>query len=121
MKKERRRAVHCDIVEPSKTSPGYFKYVVTIREKDGSQHKVPAYGKDMQDAIERLLWTEKVEKVNDNTITIIILSLFLSSIIVGGILSATFNSPVWILGSICLSIIFGITIDQVDKYFNKGR
>jgi hypothetical protein len=109
------------MVEPSKTSPGYFKYVITIREKDGSEHKVPAYGKDMQDAIERLIWTERVDKVNDKTITVIILSLFLSSIIVGGILSATLNSPIWILVSMVLSTIFGITINQVDKYFNKGR
>jgi len=121
MIKERRRAVHCDLVEASKTSPGYFKYIVTIREKDGFEHKVPAYGKDMQDAIERLLWTERVDKVNDKTITIIILSLFLSSIIVGGILSATFNTPIWILGSMALSTIIGIILNQVDKYFNKGR
>ena len=87
MKKERRRAVHCDIVEPSKTSPGYFKYLITIREIDGSEHKVPAYGKDMQDAIERLLWSERIEKVNDKTIYIIILTLFLFSIVIGGILS----------------------------------
>ena len=121
MIKERRRAVQCDMVEHSKTSPGYFKYIITIREKNGSEHKVPAYGKDMQDAIERLIWTERVDKVNDKTITVIILTLFFSSIIIGGILSATFNSPIWILVSMALSTIFGITINQVDKYFNKGR
>jgi len=121
MIKERRRAVHCDVIEPSKTSPGYFKYVITIRETDGSKHKVPAYGKDMQDAIERLVWSERVDKVNDKTITIIILSLFLSSIIIGGILSTTLNSPIWILISIALSAIIGIILNQVDKYFNKGR
>jgi len=121
MIKERRRAVHCDIVEPSKTSPGYFKYIVTIREKDGSENKVPAYGKDMQDAIERLLWTERVEKVNDKTITIIISSLFLSSIIIGGILSSTLNSPIWIVISLISSTIFGIIIKQVDDYFSRGK
>ena len=121
MIKERRREVQCDMVEPSKTSTGYFKYIITIREKNGSEHKVPACGKDMQDAIERLIWTERVDKVNDKIITVIILSLFLSSIIIGGILSATFNSPIWILVSMALSTIIGITINQVDKYFNKGR
>ena len=58
MKKERRRAIHCEMLEASKTSPGYFKYQITIKEKDGSVNKVPAYGKDMQDAIERLIWNE---------------------------------------------------------------
>lgn len=121
MLKERRRAVHCDMVEPSKTSPGYYKYLITIREKDGSEHKVPAYGKDMQDAIERLVWTERVDKVNDKTISITIISVFLCSIVVGGILSAMYNEPIWILGSLVFATIFGVIIHQVDKYFNKGR
>ena len=121
MLKERRRAVHCDMVEPSKTSPGYYKYLITIREKDGSEHKVPAYGKDMQDAIERLVWTERVDKVNDKTISIVIISLFLCSIVVGGVLSALYDNPIWILGALGFATIFGLIIYQVDKYFNKGR
>ena len=55
MGKSRRKAVNCVMLEESKTSPGYFKYQITIREKDGTEHVVPAYGKDMQDAIERVI------------------------------------------------------------------
>ena len=121
MLKERRRAVHCEMVESSKTSPGYYKYLITIREKDGSENKVPAYGKDMQDAIERLIWTERVDRVNDKTISIIIVSLFLCSVIVGGLLSTIYNNPVWVLGSLAFATVFGITLFQVDKYFTKGK
>jgi len=121
MAKERRRAVHCDLVDASKTSPGYYKYLFTIREKDGSEHKVPAYGKDMEDALERLVWTERVDKVNDKTVTVIILSLFLCSIVIGGVLSAMNNTPIWIMGSLGFSTIFGVIIYQVDKYFSKGK
>ena len=70
MKKDRRRAIHCEMLEPSKTSPGYFKYQITIRELDGTEHIVPAYGKDMQDAIERLLWNERVDVVMEKKVTI---------------------------------------------------
>ena len=52
---KRRRAVKCEFVEKSKTSPGYLKYEVTICEKDGTIHKQPAYGVDMQSAIARLV------------------------------------------------------------------
>ena len=62
--KQRRKAIDCKLIEPSKTSPGYFKYVITIRELDGSIHTVPAYGVDMQDAIRRLLKTERDAKIN---------------------------------------------------------
>ena len=55
MLKERRRAIEAKLIEESKTSPGYFKYQVTIRELDGKVHTVPAYGYDMQDAIKILI------------------------------------------------------------------
>ena len=40
---KRRRAVKCEFVEKSKTSPGYLKYEVTICEKDGTIHKEGNY------------------------------------------------------------------------------
>ena len=62
-KYDRRRAIDCTLVEKSKTSPGFIKYEVTIAERDGTTHKQPAYGKDMQDAISRLINTERTYKV----------------------------------------------------------
>ena len=55
----RRRAIECKIVEKSKNNPGYLKYMVTIAEMDGIIHKQPCYGKDMQDALSRLINTER--------------------------------------------------------------
>ena len=60
---KRRRAIDCKFVEKSKTSPGYLKYEVTICEKDGTIHKQPAYGVDMQSAIARLVNQERTVKV----------------------------------------------------------
>jgi len=66
----RRRALDCKLVEKSKNNPGYLKYMVTIGEKDGSKNTQPAYGKDMQDALSRLLHKERTikaeKKVMDN-------------------------------------------------------
>ena len=60
---ERRRAIKCKFIEKSKTSPGYLKYEVTICEKDGTKHKQPAYGVDMQSAIARLVNQERTARV----------------------------------------------------------
>ena len=60
---KKRRAIDCKFVEKSKTSPGYFKYEVTICEKDGTIHKQPAYGVDMQSAIARLVNQERTVKI----------------------------------------------------------
>tara|TARA_R100000664_G_C2744555_1_gene132534 strand:+ start:768 stop:1169 length:402 start_codon:yes stop_codon:yes gene_type:complete len=62
-KYSRRRAIECKIVEKSKNNPGYCKYDITIQELDGTVHTQPAYGKDMQDALSRLINTERTVKV----------------------------------------------------------
>jgi hypothetical protein len=65
---KRRRAIECKFVEKSKTSPGYLKYEVTICEKDGTIHKKPAYGVDMQSAIARLVNQERTAIVEKKVI-----------------------------------------------------
>ena len=62
-KYERRRAIDCELLEKSKTHKGYCKYLVTIAEMDGTIHKQPCYGKDMQDALSRLMNTERTIKI----------------------------------------------------------
>tara|TARA_R110001592_G_scaffold192795_14_gene439843 strand:+ start:6024 stop:6428 length:405 start_codon:yes stop_codon:yes gene_type:complete len=59
----RRRALSCTFVEKSKNNPGYLKYEVTIGEKDGTINTQPVYGKDMQDALSRLINTERTIKI----------------------------------------------------------
>ena len=68
-KYNRRRAIDCKLIERSKSNPGYCKYNITIAELDGTVHTQPAYGKDMQDALSRLMkkeMTVKVEKKLEN-------------------------------------------------------
>ena len=60
---DRRRALDCKLIKKSETYTGYYKYEVTIGEKDGTIHKQPAYGKDMQGALSRLLKKELTVKV----------------------------------------------------------
>ena len=62
-KYDRRRAIECKLLKKSDTHKGYAKYMITIGEKDGTIHKQPAYGKDMQDALSRLLKQELTVKV----------------------------------------------------------
>lgn len=120
MPKERRKAIDCKLIEASKTSPGYFKYQITIKELDGTINVVPAYGKDMQDAIERLIWTERYESVSKKKATTpIIVVLLLSTIILSGILAYEHDNPVWILGAMGLNVIFGLIAKFTDNYLQK--
>ena len=60
---KKRRAIKCEFIEKSKTSPGYLKYEVTICEKNGKIHTEPAYGVDMQSAIARLVNQERTVQI----------------------------------------------------------
>jgi hypothetical protein len=114
--KQRRKAIEGKLIGESKTSPGYFKYQFTILEVDGTTHEVPAYGKDMEDALERLVWVERTEKKPYN---IMIISALLTIIVVPSIIAAMTSNPIWVLGALGLATLYGIVMVRVDKYFNK--
>lgn len=115
--KQRRKAIDGKMIEESKTSPGYFKYQFTILELDGSKNILPAYGKDMEDALERLVWVERVDKKSFN---VVLISALLTVIIIPSIIAAITNNWLFVIGSLVLAIIYGIVMVRVDKYFNKN-
>ena len=114
--KQIRKAIDAKLIGESKTSPGYFKYQFTILELDGTKHEMPAYGKDMEDALERLVWVERTEKKPFN---IIVITTLLTIIVVPSIIAALTSNPFWVLGALGLAITYGIVMVRVDKYFNK--
>jgi uncharacterized membrane protein YobD (UPF0266 family) len=77
---------------------------------------MPAYGKDMEDALERLVWVERVEKKPFN---VVVISALLTIIIVPSVIAAITNSPLFLLGALALAIAYGFVMVRVDKYFNK--
>ena len=104
--KVRRKAINCELVRPSKSNPGYFKYLVTIQEPNGDIIEQPAYGIDMQDAVSRLVWverTEKVAKVADKPKILNILALVtVAFLLIPSALSIYFNNPYPIVMTIML-------------------
>ena len=118
--KTRRKAIDCTLIRESKDHPGYFKYQVTIQEIDGTTHVVPAYGKDMQDAIERLVWKERIDKISNKRITIISNVVFLLGVIAAaGSIAVTHDEPFWI--AVGMGVIAGAVVvtSGISKYINK--
>ena len=120
---DRRRALDCKFVEKSKSNPGYLKYLVTIGEKDGTKHTQPVYGKDMQDALSRLINKEitvKVERKLESNTGFIFLAWL---IIMGGpaIFLGTMNTP-WMLVYTFGSLVFlMIVATWWYNYITKGE
>ena len=120
MKKERRRAIHAELIRESKDNPGYYRYNITIKELDGTVHDVPAYGKDLEDAIERLVWNERIDKVSNNKVIAPAFAVFLLAVVaLSAVIGVTQNNPIWVASGLGLcGVILSVT-SLVDKYLNK--
>ena len=119
----RRRALECRFVEKSKSNPGYLKYMVTIGEKDGKKHTQPDYGKDMQDALSRLINKELTVKVERKLETSTGFVFLVWLLIIGTltVLLGTMNTP-WILVYTFGTIIGAMLILILwYSYVNKGE
>ena len=118
---KRRRAIECEFVEKSKTSPGYLKYEVTICEKDGTIHKEPAYGVDMQSAIARLVNQERTVKVEKQMSKnpFLVFTMWLAVMSWPILVGVTYNTPHMLLysfgGIIILTILGTWWYNYIDK------
>jgi len=120
MIKERRKAIKAELIRESKDNPGYFRYNITIKEKDGRIHDVPAYGVDMEDAIERLLWAERVDKITNTKGVMSSFAIFLLCIIaLSGIFGTIQDDPLIVIAGISICIFVFIIISLFDSYLNK--
>ncbi len=123
LKHNRRRAINCSLQRKSRSNPGYFKYNVTISEKDGTTHTEPCYGKDMQDALSRLINTErtiKIEKKMERNPLIFFIAWLL--IMVGPvILIDAYNTPWFILYMFGSFTALFLIIGWWQNYLEKGK
>ena len=123
-KYDKRRALFCKLVGKSDSNEGYYKYLVTIGEKDGSIHNQPVYGRDMQDAISRLIKKELTVKIEKKLETGWVFFAWLFAMCwpaaIFGI-SGIEGNPVWI--GLSLGSVFVMTIVAILWYnhVNKGE
>ena len=121
IKSNRRRAIDCTMVESSKINPNYFKYIVTILEKDGKTYKEPAYGRDMQSALSRLIRKERTFKIEKNFNTTTIFLIW--GVIMGWPLLILKGemSPLHLLVSFATIGIIGVGLILNHNYIHKGE
>ena len=62
MSRQTRKALDCKLVGQSDIDPKYFRYEVTIQEANGEVYVAPAFGRDMQDALSRLVGLKELKQ-----------------------------------------------------------
>ena len=63
----KQKVISVEYRKDSNTFPDWMKYEVTILNEDGTTQVIPAYGKDLQDALSRVVHDKKVEKIEKKT------------------------------------------------------
>ena len=120
----KRKAIDCKLIESSKTSPGYHKYQITILEKDGIETTQPAYGKDMQDAISRLIWNERIDKVSrvskkTKVETPILFGIVFLGIIGPAIWSVMLDTPLISVAGLSIIALVGTSVYWFNHWLSK--
>lgn len=124
MEKQTRKALDCKLIGQSDIDPKYFKYEVTIQEANGDKYKAPAFGRDMQDALSRLVWTERsaaVSKFADKRPWMQVVPMLSLFCVLGifAIQSKTHDNPTWIIAGLAsLGVIVGVSV-LWSKYLDK--
>lgn len=124
----KRKVINVTYRKDSQTFPDWMKYEVEILNEDGTTELIPAYGKDLQDALSRVVHDSKVEKVSkvvDKIPTFVwpLVWILLLGIVVSYITTYSYLFGDWIglayIGS--MLIISGITL-SISNWFNvKNR
>ena len=124
-KSNRRKAIDCKLVKESSTYEGYFKYIVTVEDIDGSISKHPSYGKDMQDAIRRLVRSEhadKVVQVVEKKQHFLVFGLFALCILIpllGGVFNQE-NINMWLVLPLITIMIVFLVFELVERFRSKS-
>jgi len=121
-KYDKRRALFCKLLGESKTYKGYYKYLVTIGEKDGTIHKQPVYGRDMQSALNRLInkeLTYKVEKKLETNTGWVFLAWLL--VMVTPAFLTDYSSPWFLLYVFGSVVVLASIAVWWYSYVNKGE
>lgn len=59
----KQKVINAEYRKDSSAFPDWMKYEVTILNEDSTTQKIPAYGKDLQDALSRVVHDKKVKQI----------------------------------------------------------
>lgn len=60
----KKKVINVTYRKDSETFPNWMKYEVTLLNEDGTHETIPAYGKDLQDALSRVVHDDRVVQVS---------------------------------------------------------
>lgn len=121
----RQKIINVTYRKESITFPDWLKYEIVILNEDGSEDTIPAYGKDLEDAISRVKHDKRVEVVEkriEKSPTWIWLLIWVSYMGVVSSLAVQYSSPMVVSIGLSGAVFMGLYLQwwfrnrNVDKY-----
>jgi len=129
MNKIKKKAIHAELRKESKAFDGWLKYEITIKDENGDTSKVPAYGKDLQDALSRVVHDDRVKSIEKSFISKVpttgwALAWFLGMcllVILGYELTPYNYTGYWILGTVLIYAFMTLSISNWFTLRNRDK
>ena len=93
------KVIKVDYRKESESFPDWMKYEITLLNEDGSEELIPAYGKDLQHALSRVVKSRKVEKVRKIPLEVWVAAVLLYMTAISIPATETKN-PLWVVGGL---------------------
>jgi hypothetical protein len=121
----RQKIINVTYRKESIAFPDWLKYEIVILNEDGSEDIIPAYGKDLEDAISRVKHDKRVEvvekKIEKSPIWVWLL-IWISYMGVISSLAVEYSSPIIVSIGLSGAVLIGLYFQwwirnrNVDKY-----
>ena len=110
------KVIKVDYRKESESFPDWMKFEITLLNEDGSEEVVPAYGKDLQHALSRVVKSRKAEKVKKIPQEVWILLTFLYVTMISIPANLTKN-PMWVILGLAgmAALLFGFKLYLTNK------
>jgi hypothetical protein len=106
----KQKVIEVNYRKDSNAFPDWMKYEITLLNEDGTEERIPAYGKDLQDSLSRVAHDKKVEAVEkkvEKAPTWVWLLTWVSYMGTVATLGITYDSPIIIASGLALATFAG--------------
>ena len=109
----KQKIINVSYRKDSKSFPEWLKYEVTIMNENGTEELIPAYGKDLEDAISRIKHDKRIRVIEKTTRKIpVVFWLCMWLLYMSGITSLQYelDEPMIIIGGLSFAGLFIIFV-----------
>jgi len=120
----KQKVIEVNYRKDSNAFPEWMKYEITLLNEDGSEERIPAYGKDLQDSLSRVAHDKKVEAVEKKVekapgwVWLVTWVSYMGSV---AALSVAYSSPIILSVGLAIAAIGGLYMQWWFRNRNVDR